>query len=466
MDEYFDNLFKEVDKNIYLDLEQREVILDNSKKLMVIAGAGSGKTTTMSAKVKYLVEIKKVNPKHIIMVSFTNRAVGELKERINNQFKIPCRISTFHSLAYSILNKNGCNYKIESNPHKIVENYLKQNKKSKKNLKNPQYCVELINLYKNNPIFFHKKTLFYKNFMKLYNYYNNYMIENNLIDFEDIINKCYELLKSKKVLIQYKYIIIDEFQDISLNRYRLIELISKLSDAKIIVVGDDWQTIFSFAGSNIELFNKFSKEANMLKITNTYRNSQQLIDVAGSFIMKNNTQIKKHLKSNKNLEKVINICGYFNSIKCLCLILDKLVLEFGINQKILLIGRYNFDIVNFVDNKKIFKNSSKISYYKYPKLDITFLTAHASKGLGYDNVVILNANKGEYGFPSLKKIDKLKKLFLNNEENYLHAEERRLFYVALTRTKNKVYILYKCFNKSIFVKELNKYEQINTKIVI
>ena len=347
-----------------------------------------------------------------------------------------------------------------------MENYLKQNKKSKKNLKNPQQCVELIHLYKNNPTFLHKRTVFYKNFMNLYNYYDNYMIENNLIDFEDIINKCYELLKSKKVLIQYKYIIIDEFQDISLNRYRLIELISKLSDAKIIVVGDDWQTIFSFAGSNIELFNKFSKEANILKITNTYRNSQQLIDIAGSFIMKNNTQIKKHLKSNKNLEKVINICGYFNSIKCLCLILDKLVLEFGINQKILLIGRYNFDIVNFVDNKKIFKNSSKISYYKYPKLDITFLTAHSSKGLGFDNVIILNANKGEYGFPCLKKNDKLKKLFLTNEENYLHAEERRLFYVALTRTKNKVYILYKCFNKSIFVKELNKYEQINTKIVI
>ena len=462
---YFDNLFKGIDDNIYLDLEQRKVILDDSKKLMVIAGAGSGKTTTMAAKVKYLVEIKKVNPRKIIMISFTNKAVDELKTRINDQFKIPCKISTFHSLAYSILIKNGCSYKIENNSYKIVENYIKQSKKSSKTLKNPQYSIEIINLYKNKPAFFHSNSS-YKEFIKLYNYYNNYMVENNLIDFEDIINKCHELLENKKVLIEYDYIIVDEFQDISLNRYKLIEKITKISNSKIIAVGDDWQAIFSFAGSDINLFNKFSEEAKILKITNTYRNSQQLIDIAGSFIMKNNSQIKKHLRSGKKLNNAINIYGYFNNVRCLCYVLDKLVLEYGINQKILLIGRYNFDIVKYIDNKKILKSNNKIIYSKYPCLDITFLTAHASKGLGYDNVIVLNANKGEYGFPSLKKTDKLKKAILNNEEQYLYAEERRLFYVALTRTKNKVYILYKCFNKSIFVKELTKYKQINTKINI
>ncbi len=466
MEEYFDNLFKEVDSNIYLDKEQREVILDDSKYLMVVAGAGSGKTTTMSAKVKYLVEIKKVDPSSIVLISFTNKAVDELKMRINKDFNISCNISTFHSLAFSILKKSGKKYKIESNPHKIVENFLKNNKKLIKFLKNPQYCVEIINLYKNNPIVFHNKTKKNKVFQQLYNYYNNYMNENNLIDFEDMINKCYELLKNNNIKIRYSYIIIDEFQDISLNRYKLIEKISENSESKIIAVGDDWQAIFSFAGSDVNLFHEFSKKARVLKITHTYRNSQQLIDTAGSFIMKNNNQIKKQLKSNKNLNNPINIVGYLKEVKCLCKIIDNLVLEFGLEQKILLISRYTFDIYNYIDNKKLKKIDSKIIYFKYPKLDITYLTIHASKGLGYDNVIILNLNKGEYGFPSLKENDNFKNSLINNEEKFLYAEERRLFYVALTRTKNKVFILYKINHKSIFIKELKKYKQINNKIVI
>ena len=135
MDEYFGNLFKTVDKNICLDEEQRKVILDDSKYLMVVAGAGSGKTTTMSAKVKYLVEIKKADPKKIVLISFTNKAVDELRERINNQFNIPCHISTFHSLAYKILKENGRNYEIMTFPHKIVETFLKLIKNRQKYLK-------------------------------------------------------------------------------------------------------------------------------------------------------------------------------------------------------------------------------------------------------------------------------------------------------------------------------------------
>ena len=98
-------------------------------------------------------------------------------------------------------------------------------------------------------------------------------------------------------------------------------------------------------------------------------------------------------------------------------------------------------------------------------LDITFLTAHASKGLGYDNVIILNVEIGEFGFPSMKKTDKIKSKLIN-QENYLFAEERRLFYVALTRTKNKVYILYEVGKKSVFIKELDKCKKINNKIII
>ena len=129
MEEYFNNLFKNVDDNIHLDQEQINVILDESKYLMVIAGAGSGKTTTMSAKVKYLVDIKKVDPKKIILISFTNKAVLELKERINDNFNIPCDISTFHSFAYKLLKNSGKTPEIMTFPQKIVEKFKKANKK-------------------------------------------------------------------------------------------------------------------------------------------------------------------------------------------------------------------------------------------------------------------------------------------------------------------------------------------------
>lgn len=466
MQEYFDNLFKEVDNNIYLDLEQRNVILDDSKYLMVVAAAGSGKTTTISAKVKYLVDIKKVNPDLIVIISFTNKAVDELKDRINNKFNIPCHISTFHSLAFSIMKENGYKLKVESNPQQIVENFFKMSKKDAKILKNPQYCMEIINLCKNNSLVFHNKNKFFISLKRAYDYYLDYMNTNNLIDFEDMINKCYELILRSRVKVKYKYIIVDEFQDISLNRYQLIEKISELCGARIIAVGDDWQAIFSFAGSSVDLFYEFSKKATVFKITNTYRNSQQLIDMAGTFIMKNDNQIKKNLKSNKQLECAINVIGYFKKNKSLYYILDKLVMEYGMEQNILMVGRYKFDIDKYIDSINLKKEKNKIIYKKYPSLNIEFLTVHASKGLGYDNVIIINANKEKYGFPSLKKMDNIKKKLINNREKYLYAEERRLFYVALTRTKNKVYILYKIGKRSTFIKELNKYGKINTKKII
>lgn len=467
MDKYLDSLFNGIDNNIHLDKEQREVVLCDSERIMVIAGAGSGKTTTMVAKVKYLVDIKKVDPSSIVLISFTNKAVSELKTRINQQMHIPCHISTFHSLAFSILKSNGYNYNIMSNPQLLVENYFKIHKKEAKILKSVKYSTEILNLYKNNKDFFHHKNKFWNSFIKLHNYYNNYMEENNLIDFEDIIIKCNNILKKKHLIIKFKYIIVDEFQDISNNRYELIENIFSVSKCKIIAVGDDWQTIFSFAGSNVNLFLKFSKEAKTIKIINTYRNSQELINIAGSFVLKNKGQIEKNLKSIKSIDNPIRSIGFTKSIKALCKTIELIVSEYGIDHNILLIGRYQFDIDNYIDDKKFKKNSSQIIYTKHPDLCITFLTVHQSKGLGYDNVIILNMNSGIYGFPSLKEADKFKRRLLNEDEVFLYAEERRLFYVALTRTKNKVYILYRLNHKSIFIKELMKSKQIkDNKIII
>ena len=102
---YLDNILHEVDPKILLDDEQRQVILSDEDYTLIIAGAGAGKTTTVAAKVRYLVERQHIDPKQILVISFTNKAVGELKERINEGLLLPCQITTFHSAGYSILRK-------------------------------------------------------------------------------------------------------------------------------------------------------------------------------------------------------------------------------------------------------------------------------------------------------------------------------------------------------------------------
>lgn len=493
--DYFDNLYNNIDSDIKLDKQQRIAILTDEDYNMIIAGAGSGKTTTMAAKVKYLVDIKKINPKDIVIISFTNKAVLELKQRINDDFKINCPIYTFHKFGLVLLNNK--NIKVLDNGFKIVDDFLYNTigcdnkllyklsslfdnyfdiplfniffkslndyccffKKKNMNIcyeKFCLFCLQLIQQIKIRDLDFNmfynldnKYNIFIDFLKNLFDYYNNYLKVNNYLDFEDIINDSTNSLDRKK--LNYKYIIVDEYQDISMQRFKLLKKVSDISNAKVIVVGDDFQAIYSFSGSDINLFTSFENMfgyCSELKITKTYRNSQQLIDVAGSFIMKNNKQIKKKLISSKSLNNCFEFIGYNNDeIKRLNHCLNDIINQFGSDQKILILGRYSFDINKYLGKWFKFQDGKLISI-KYSFLNITYLTVHSSKGLGFDQVIIINCNNGVYGFPS--KI--INNHFINNRDEI--DEERRLFYVALTRTKNKVYILYDKKRPSEFILEI------------
>lgn len=493
--DYFDNLYNNIDSDIKLDKQQRIAILTDEDYNMIIAGAGSGKTTTMAAKVKYLVDIKKINPKDIVIISFTNKAVLELKQRINDDFNINCPIYTFHKFGLVLLNNK--NIKVLDNGFKIVDDFLYNTivcdnkllyklsslfdnyfdiplfniffkslndyccffKKKNMNIcyeKFCLFCLQLIQQIKIRDLDFNmfynldnKYNIFIDFLKNLFDYYNNYLKVNNYLDFEDIINDSTNSLDRKK--LNYKYIIVDEYQDISMQRFKLLKKVSDISNAKVIVVGDDFQAIYSFSGSDINLFTSFENMfgyCSELKITKTYRNSQQLIDVAGSFIMKNNKQIKKKLISSKSLNNCFEFIGYNNDeIKRLNHCLNDIINQFGSDQKILILGRYSFDINKYLGKWFKFQDGKLISI-KYSFLNITYLTVHSSKGLGFDQVIIINCNNGVYGFPS--KI--INNHFINNRDEI--DEERRLFYVALTRTKNKVYILYDKKRPSEFILEI------------
>lgn len=479
MDKYLDSIFDKTEINIKLDEYQKQVVLDESENIIVVAGAGSGKTTTITAKIKYLVEIKKIKEKEILVISFTNRAIYELKSRINGDFKIDAKICTFHKFAYDVLKMHNNSYRIITDSMEILKRIIKEdnqtNKVIKILLKDKDYkkrsyrynsdldyfinfTIDNLNLYKINKdniknIEKERIRIYLSYLDKITSIYNNYLKDNNYLDFEDLIIEATKIIKQVK--LNYKYIIIDEYQDISYNRFNLIKEIVSLYKIKTVVVGDDWQAIYSFAGSDLNLFTSYqiSMKANMYKIVNTYRNSQELIDIAGRFIMKNKKQISKQLLSNKTILNPIQIYETKSNLNELFIkILNQIIKEYGLEKNILVLGRYNVDYKKIICDNIIVKKD-KIIYNKYKTLEIDYMTIHQSKGLGYDNVIIINGLNDIYGFPSKIKNDEIKNSLINKEDTLL--EERRLFYVAITRTKNKVYILTQKNKVSVFIKEIS-----------
>lgn len=302
--------------------------------------------------------------------------------------------------------------------------------------------------------------------------YHSYLAKlrgNEEIDFSDMINLAAQYVQDGKLQKKYSYIIVDEYQDISLPRYNLIHAIKSRNKARLFCVGDDWQSIYRFAGSDIHMFTQFSDYFGYTEtsyIETTYRFNKHLIDVSSEFILKNKEQVRKRLRAvtddDKNAVELVYGKRGADLLQKTKEILDGL----DSGSSVLLLGRYNNDLrillgdSNF--SSKVNRHSGKtdIRYCHRNDLDIEFLTVHRSKGLQADYVFILNNTNEKMGFPSQIADDKVLNLLLNSKEPYEHAEERRLFYVALTRAKKRVYLLVDEAAQSVFVRELeNEYAE-------
>ncbi|KUO52324.1 MAG: hypothetical protein APF76_04630 [Desulfitibacter sp. BRH_c19] len=297
----------------------------------------------------------------------------------------------------------------------------------------------------------------------IYTEYINELDINKEIDFSDMINKAISYVEDKKIRKRYKYIVVDEYQDISKPRYRLIKALRDFNDSKLFCVGDDWQSIYRFAGSDISLFTNFHKYFGYTEssyIETTYRFNKNLIDVSSKFILKNKSQIKKKLKSfNNNDDRAIEIL-YGDTKNELVGLIKARLNDLPENATVLLLGRYKEDIRCIIENDDFVlqanRQQKQVKYNMRSDLKMEYLTVHSSKGLQGDYVFILNNSNKKLGFPSNIADDKVLNLIVEDIESCEHAEERRLFYVALTRAKKTVFLTVENNSKSKFIKELEK----------
>ncbi len=639
-----------------LDNQQIGAIVRKNRNQLVIAGAGSGKTTTIVGKVKYLLLKENYKPEDILLLSFTNAAASEMKERIKRETNIDLDVMTFHKLGLEIIkkslgrnvrifdkdlfqavkkvlnrniedpvylnkliyfisnarfdekdefdftnqkeyeayltsnkpttligevvksygeleianylfsnnikyvyekeykydmmtneyqqytpdfylpeydiyieyfgideNKNVASYidkekynesiewkrKIHKEHNTImIETFYYENKQGnllenlEKKLKehnvkiNPKTDTEIWDIIQNNKGVLNETCRAFEtiiNLIKSDNYsleqvyslpsvissnlnrmtldlikpifeaYQKGLVENEMIDFNDMINLATSSILDNKYTHNYKYVIVDEYQDMSNSRYRLLKAMRMQKDYKLFCVGDDWQSIYRFNGSDVDLITNFEKywgNTNISYIEKTYRFTSMMSILSGKFIMKNPYQYKKKIDAEMSKDFPIKFVNGYTENNCVNFLEDKLD-KFEKNSTVYFLGRYSIDIDMFKNNKKYIikynnvENLTDVTYLKRKDLKIRFLTVHKSKGLQADYVVIINNKNYGMGFPSrINDLPLIRVLLGSGLDDYPFSEERRLFYVALTRSRKQTLLLTIDNNKSIFVQEL------------
>ncbi|MCK9336928.1 MAG: UvrD-helicase domain-containing protein [Arcobacteraceae bacterium] len=294
-----------------------------------------------------------------------------------------------------------------------------------------------------------RSSLFINLFEFIFKEYQDFQKRNNCIDFDDMIIEALNNIDNGKYKHGFKHIFIDEFQDISTTRAMLIKSLLPLNNTSITAVGDDWQSINRFAGSNIKIIQDFEKTFGISKtvaLDYTFRFNNTVSDIASNFIQKNPNQLKKEIKTIKTQElNKFSILLYWSTAdnqKDLEVILSHIIKKEKENKKtVMILARYNF----LLDNLKI---------KHYPTLKIKKSSVHGSKGNEADYVIILNLDNGKFGFPSKIVDDPILDIVVPPGDEFEDAEERRLFYVALTRTKSALFLVSNQYSKSVFMEEL------------
>lgn len=315
-----DSYLKELAANgVILDKSQAAAVVETEGALLVLAGAGSGKTRVLTARTAYMLDVKKIDPRTIMLVTFTSKAAGEMKNRLLSYPQIQKEqisklvTGTFHSIFYRILMfHEGNNWsserllKKEWQRDKILKEAGREIELSEKEFAY-DLALQQIGFWKNSLLLPHEvkpendweeKTSF------LYKKYEDYKSQKGLFDFDDMLIGCYQLLSSSPSLLElyqnrFQYFLIDEFQDINKVQYELIKLLSD-KHKNVCAVGDDDQAIYSFRGSDPSYLLEFEKDfpyAKLVSLEQNYRSSHEIVSAANEMIAKNKVRRVKKMKA-------------------------------------------------------------------------------------------------------------------------------------------------------------------------
>lgn len=270
------------------------------------------------------------------------------------------------------------------------------------------------------------------------------------IDFDDMIARATRYAESGRYRSAFRHIVVDEFQDISQGRIRLLRaLLEQVEDRQLLCVGDDWQSIYRFAGSDIHLLRRLGELVGPVKVTaldQTFRFHDGLAGLSAYFVTRNPAQLSKEVVSRRKASgaSAIILAEQDCPGGALPAALAEISAEVGDEgASVLLLGRYRF----------LEPDLAALSA-EHPSLTLSFMTVHAAKGLEADYAIVMGLVSGRLGFPTEISDDPLLELVLSAPEGCDNAEERRLFYVALTRARRRVFLLTDQRRPSVFVEEL------------
>ena len=296
---------------------QKKAVVKTDGPLLVLAGAGSGKTKVLTTKIAYLIEQMHINPYNILAITFTNKAAREMKDRITNMLGMlanSIQISTFHSFGLTIVRENAEKLDLKSNftildsedSLTIIKKIMKDLNINAESVK-PKYVKNQISGAKNelmSPLEYERfaMTEQEKNVVEIYKVYQKRLLISNSVDFDDLLMMPIMLFRKNPDILEryqerFKYILIDEYQDTNEAQYTLVKMISS-KYKNVCVVGDNDQSIYSFRGANYQNilnFEKDYKSAETIMLEENYRSTKNILKVANEVIVNNNKRKDKNL---------------------------------------------------------------------------------------------------------------------------------------------------------------------------
>lgn len=376
---------------------------------------------------------------------FANGTIYDRLTEMLNTYGVPMRHLTEEEQFEKLVVRNE---KMEDSLLQLISTFIILMKASKQSF-DDIYEVIKREMGDNQAFMERSKFMIYNIFYPVFDDYQEQLSKRNQVDYTDLIINATNLCNEGKYDEVYDYILVDEFQDISVDRFNFLQALRRDDPkTKLYCVGDDWQSIFRFTGSDLTLFSDFEEYFGFVekcKIETTYRFGNPLLKHSSAFIMKNPKQVAKEVKPFNKSAKTELSTHVFNEEqeKGQWSVVMELVKNIPEEESVMFIARYHSD-ADFIPKEYIYSRDNKyrVTEVKIDSRIIPFITVHSAKGLEAEHVILVNCSQSGNGFPSRISDDPILGYLLSKPDTYPFAEERRLFYVAITRAKKHTYIIY------------------------